>query len=395
MAATGDLNAVLIPEAAAVAASLDSVRRSCIDYCPPIPHLDQDLLGLSYDIDGLVAWFLEVAVRFLAADRRDLWRLLSNPMGLLHRLASGRGGPHGPPPPLVTLMLMGRRTTAGDDLRDIGHALLGPRRWLRDHAKPVVDDVSVVAGWLQLAWSRPWPRSLAERLAETPIGRRALGSLGLVSHTPVLQVAGGTMAALTILEDGNRLRRDGNPLGALRQKGAGYVADVAGTAFDVSSNTCEIAPSPFSCGSAVISGSVWAGAEIWKHRKGLGHLADSFSDGTGAAADFAVDEARRFRNWVSHVPGSVGHLYDDFSHGNPGVWQPPRWLIPPGREIGDRVRGLEKPVLDQLHLVEDALDNGARSARGAWHTGTDAVSDGFHSLSNLVKTKLPDIKLAG
>ena len=61
------------------------------------------------------------------------------------------------------------------------------------------------------------------------------------------------------------LVQQGNPVDAFQREGAGYVADVAETAFSASTTAFLIAPNPVTGALAVGSGLVWAGAEVVDH----------------------------------------------------------------------------------------------------------------------------------
>jgi hypothetical protein len=58
------------------------------------------------------------------------------------------------------------------------------------------------------------------------------------------------------------LVQQGNPIEAFEREGAGYVADVAETAFSASTTAFLVAPNPVTGALAVGSGLVWAGAEV-------------------------------------------------------------------------------------------------------------------------------------
>ncbi|MBC9227171.1 hypothetical protein GL325_12630 [Aeromicrobium sp. 636] len=61
------------------------------------------------------------------------------------------------------------------------------------------------------------------------------------------------------------LVQQGNPIDAFEREGAGYVADVAETAFSASTTAFLVAPNPVTGALAVGSGLVWAGAEVVDH----------------------------------------------------------------------------------------------------------------------------------
>ncbi len=90
-----------------------------------------------------------------------------------------------------------------------------------------------------------------------------------------LGVAGGAFSTAT---GAYNLYQQGNPVDAFEREGAGYVADVAETAFSASSTAFLVAPNPVTATLAVTSGVVWAGAEIVDNW-------DSISEGAGDALD--------------------------------------------------------------------------------------------------------------
>ncbi|MCD9154180.1 hypothetical protein [Aeromicrobium duanguangcaii] len=82
------------------------------------------------------------------------------------------------------------------------------------------------------------------------------GGLALMRGAGVL---GGGLATVN---GGVNLYQQGRPDKAFKRGGAGYVADVAETAFSASSTAFLIAPNPATGAAAVGSGLVWAGAEV-------------------------------------------------------------------------------------------------------------------------------------
>lgn len=106
------------------------------------------------------------------------------------------------------------------------------------------------------------------------------------------------------------LIRQGNPADAFRERGAGYVADVSGTAFGYASAAFFIAPNPVTAGAVVITGAVWVGAEVWDRwgddvrdtYRAARDAAGDFFDRSGEVADRA---AARGREMVANAAGSV------------------------------------------------------------------------------------------
>ncbi len=82
------------------------------------------------------------------------------------------------------------------------------------------------------------------------------------------------------------LYQQGNPIDAFRADGAGYVADVANTAFSASTAAFLIAPNPVTGALVVGTGLVWAGAEVVDHWDDISSAAgDAWDTGTGALDD--------------------------------------------------------------------------------------------------------------
>lgn len=82
------------------------------------------------------------------------------------------------------------------------------------------------------------------------------------------------------------LYQQGNPIDAFRADGAGYVADVANTAFSASTAAFLIAPNPVTGALVVGTGLVWAGAEVVDHWDDISSAAgDAWDTGTAALSD--------------------------------------------------------------------------------------------------------------
>lgn len=120
---------------------------------------------------------------------------------------------------------------------------------------------------------KSWQKALPNRLWSAPgwAGRGAMfptggwadplakGAKGGLAVMRGLGVLGGGLATVN---GGINLYQQGRPDEAFKREGAGYVADVAETAFAASSTAFLIAPNPVTATAAVGSGLVWAGAEV-------------------------------------------------------------------------------------------------------------------------------------
>ena len=88
------------------------------------------------------------------------------------------------------------------------------------------------------------------------------------------------------------LIQQGNPIDAYRARGAGYVADVASTAFSASTTAFLIAPNPVTGALAIGTGVVWVGAEVVDHWDEIVDVADTVTGAVGDTIDGAVDSVR-------------------------------------------------------------------------------------------------------
>jgi hypothetical protein len=112
------------------------------------------------------------------------------------------------------------------------------------------------------------------------------------------------------------LWQQGNPADAYEKRGAGYVADVASTAFSATSAVFFAAPNPYTGAAMVLTGAVWLGAEAWDEygddiKEGLSSAADSAGDFLSSAADTvggALDDAG---SWVSSNLDDIGSGLED------------------------------------------------------------------------------------
>jgi len=111
------------------------------------------------------------------------------------------------------------------------------------------------------------------------------------------------------------LYQQGNPIDAFRADGAGYVADVANTAFSASTAAFLIAPNPVTGALVVGTGLVWAGAEVVDHWDDISSAAgDAWDWGTGALGggwDWGTDTLGDvWETGTSVVGDAVGDVWD-------------------------------------------------------------------------------------
>lgn len=138
---------------------------------------------------------------------------------------------------------------------------------------------------LWTAASRGWEAASLET------GMLARGST-LVQGVGVLRatgVVGGVVSTGVSLAN---VVAQGNPVDAFKENGAGYVADLAEVGFNASSTAFLLAPNPVTAGAVVVTGVVWAGAELVDHWDDVTQLASDGLDTVADAADAAVDVAQ-------------------------------------------------------------------------------------------------------
>jgi uncharacterized protein YukE len=130
-----------------------------------------------------------------------------------------------------------------------------------------------------------------------------LGAIGAWMQTPgannafkALGVAGGVVSTGLGLYD---LYQQGNPIDAFQENGAGYVADVAGTAFSASTTAFLLAPNPVTGALALGTGAVWLGAEVVDNW-------DEITEWTSAAWDTGSEFASDVWNGYNDFVGDIG-----------------------------------------------------------------------------------------
>ncbi|GAA3536716.1 hypothetical protein AFL01nite_11300 [Aeromicrobium flavum] len=143
-------------------------------------------------------------------------------------------------------------------------SLLKAPKWMVGKTLP---DGSFVKGKMPAAgWADPLAKGAKGGLA----AMRGLGIVGGVASTG--------MGAYDLYQQGN-------PVEAFEREGAGYVADVAETAFSASSTAFLIAPNPVTATLAVGSGLVWAGAEVVDNWDDISERASDLGEAASKAWD--------------------------------------------------------------------------------------------------------------
>ncbi|MDR6118654.1 hypothetical protein QE370_001838 [Aeromicrobium sp. SORGH_AS981] len=160
-------------------------------------------------------------------------------------------------------------------------------------------------------------RTLLKNL-ETKPGRVGAAAAWLKSPagellTRRVGIAGGGLGTVIGAYD---LYQQGNPVDAFEREGAGYVADVASTAFSASTTAFLVAPNPVTGALAVGTGVVWAGAEVVDHWDDItawssdtwDAATDTVDDLTDGAADFVADRVDDLKNTAGDVKDSITSL---------------------------------------------------------------------------------------
>lgn len=145
-------------------------------------------------------------------------------------------------------------------------------------------------------------RGLALGLSRVPWApaARAGGWLPTRAATAVfskVNVAGGAVSTGLGTYD---VIQQGNPVDAYQREGAGYVADVASTAFSATSTAFFLFPHPALGVLVITTGLVWAGAEVVDH---WDEISDWVSDSWDAAGNFSSDLWQGAQNVFADLSG--------------------------------------------------------------------------------------------
>lgn len=140
-------------------------------------------------------------------------------------------------------------------------------------------------------------------------GARWLQTAGATRFFTRVGIVGGVVGTGLGAYD---LIQQGNPIDAFEREGAGYVADVAQTAFSASSTAFFVAPNPVTGALVIGTGVVWAGAEVVDHW-------DDIVEFGGDAVDAGEELVSDIGDGVSDVVDAGGDALDgigDFT----GLW---------------------------------------------------------------------------
>lgn len=108
-----------------------------------------------------------------------------------------------------------------------------------------------------------------------------------------------------------KLIQEGNPVDAYERRGAGYVADVASTAFSFSSAAFFAAPNPYTGAAMVITGGVWLGAEVWDAHGD--DIKDAVSSAVDTVGDVASSAVAGLGDAMDTATSFISSEFDDFT----------------------------------------------------------------------------------
>lgn len=150
---------------------------------------------------------------------------------------------------------------------------------------------------------------------------------------PAVQTVGRRLsvglAVVSTIGDAKVLWDHGNPVDAFEREGAGYVADSARFGFSASTTAFLIAPNPVTGGVVIVTGVVWAGAEVVDHwdeiteawnagyaelEQGAQVFYEWASDGVAAGWDWTSDRWDDLAGWTANgldVLATVGEAGAD------------------------------------------------------------------------------------
>ncbi|MFF2902889.1 hypothetical protein [Streptomyces sp. NPDC057966] len=134
---------------------------------------------------------------------------------------------------------------------------------------------------------------------------KGLGAAGKAAG--FLRGAGIASSALATGVSVANVVSQGSPVDAFKEKGAGYVADVAEVGFNASLTAAMVAPNPFTIGATVVFGGVWVGAKVVEHW-------DDIKDGAGKAKDWVGGKASKVGSGIASGAKSLA------KHANPANW---------------------------------------------------------------------------
>ena len=152
-------------------------------------------------------------------------------------------------------------------------------------------------------------RQLSTGLQRVPRLAGAGSWLGSPAATTFFRRAGIAGAVVGTGYGSYGLYQQGNPIDAFEREGAGYVADVANTAFSASTAAFLIAPNPVTGALVIGTGAVWLGAEVVDN---WDTISQSASDAWDAGTDLLADGAGALVDGAGSVVSGVGGFVSDW-----------------------------------------------------------------------------------
>lgn len=373
---TSALDVRLTAEARALGSTLDRVAATCAEVLPAVPRVDREVVELRALAADLTAATAGVAARFALAD-------FGSPLG-----GPGRpGNPFGPAPtpgPIDQRLLRLLRTATeltGDELRDIGHRLVGDGSWGR-RASDLSTWLSPAGGLMSVVKGTSPAERLLAGLSKVPQLAPLVESAPFRAAAPFLGRASSGMSAVGIADDVKRLLRDGLPWNAFEREGARYVEHWSRLAFDGSALACSQRPSLPTCGAAMLTGTFFAGTEAYVHRKAIGQAAH-------LGADVAKITAQALRQQMEAQLHAIDRGADDAIDGAARVGQatlrglersPGLIQLPPSVRTGAE-QVLERARI-QAHALKDAAETAGAEVVGeasdVVRSGRDIVGGAVH-----------------
>jgi hypothetical protein len=258
-------------------------------------------------------------VATIAADRyEDACHEAARVLRAVAAAAPGADGKDGPSDWDVLVMLLHIAWNGGPDERHV------PVRTIVAGLLNVADTVKYLGEARKASsWARLNP-AYAERLLAEALPtlnnsltakamRRLLGkpadAEGLLAWfgdarraTPVFKKIGVVGGVVSTAMDVDALAHD-HP----RRDPVGFVNDLARTGFDASSTAFLLMPTPLTGGAVVVTGVIWAGSEIYQHRREIGHILDS-------GRDIASDTGRKIGAQIEDAGDAIGKSLSGVGH---------------------------------------------------------------------------------
>lgn len=129
------------------------------------------------------------------------------------------------------------------------------------------------------------------------------------------------LSVFSTISDGIVVWNHGNPIDAFEEHGAGYVADVARLGFSASTTAFLIAPNPVTGTIVIVTGTVWAIAEVvdhWDEITGFfGDVGHGIADGTVWIVDETGELVEAGWDWTTGTWDDItdwgGRQWNDFT----------------------------------------------------------------------------------